>query len=101
MRLFNDLKDSIIHNILERIPHIGVGSLSQQEKKAREAQKKVQIINGAIAKTIQGSVSGAGIKQRKIGRNEIVKIEKNGETKEIKFKKAEFLIETDGWRLVL
>ncbi len=101
LRLFNDLKDSIKHNIVERIPHVGAGALSEQERKAREAQRKAQIISGAIAKTIQGSVKGAGIKQRKIGRNEMVKIEKDGETKEVKFKKAEILIENEGWTLVL
>ena len=100
LRLFNDLKDSIKHNIAERIVHIGAGALSEQERKAREAQKNARIISGAIAKTIQGSVKGAGIKQRKFGRNEIVKIEKNGERKEMKFKKAEHLIENEGWMLV-
>ncbi len=100
LRLFNDLKDSIKHNIAERIVHIGAGALSEQERKAREAQKNARIISGAIAKTIQGSVKGAGIKQRKFGRNEIVKIEKNGERKEMKFKKAEHLIENEGWTLV-
>ncbi|MCK5027018.1 MAG: preprotein translocase subunit SecA, partial [Candidatus Pacebacteria bacterium] len=35
LRLFNDLKDSIKHNIVERIPHVGAGALSEQERKAR------------------------------------------------------------------
>ena len=36
----------------------------------------------------------------KIGRNENVVIEKNGERVEMKFKKAEPLILNEGWRLV-
>ncbi|MBU1519427.1 preprotein translocase subunit SecA, partial [Patescibacteria group bacterium] len=34
LRLFNDLKNSINHNILERVPHIGFGGLSEDEKRA-------------------------------------------------------------------
>ena len=36
----------------------------------------------------------------KIGRNETVKIRKNGEEREMKFKKAEPLLEHEGWELV-
>ncbi|MFP4203779.1 MAG: preprotein translocase subunit SecA [Opitutales bacterium] len=36
----------------------------------------------------------------KIGRNEVVKIRKGGEEKELKFKKAEPLIQREGWELV-
>ena len=36
----------------------------------------------------------------KIGRNETVKIKKNGEERELKFKKAEPLLQNEGWELV-
>ena len=36
----------------------------------------------------------------KIGRNELVKITKGDETKEIKYKKAKLLIENDGWTII-
>ena len=35
----------------------------------------------------------------KIGRNDTVVISKNGETRELKFKKAEPLIRDEGWKL--
>lgn len=101
LRLFNDLKDSINHNILERIPHIGAGALSEQEQKAREAQKKAQIISGAIANTInKGAAGGAGVAQKKIGRNEMVKITNGSEIQEMKYKKAEPMIESGEWKIV-
>ena len=101
LRLFTELKEAISHNIVERIPHIAVGALSQEEQKAREIQKKAQIISGAIAKTLNtGGVPGAGMKKEKIGRNDMVKITKGDETKEMKYKKAEALIENEGWTLV-
>ncbi|MBU0722610.1 preprotein translocase subunit SecA [Patescibacteria group bacterium] len=100
LRLFNDLKNSINYNILERVPHIGFGGLSEDEKRAREAQKKAQIISGAISKTINTSAAGAGTTQQKIGRNEMVEITNGKETKSIKYKKAEPLLETREWKLV-
>jgi preprotein translocase subunit SecA len=101
LRLFNDLKNSINQNIIERIPHIGAGALSEQEQRAREAQKKAQIISGAIANTInKGAAGGAGVAQRKIGRNEMVKITNGSETQEMKYKKAEPLIESGEWHIV-
>ena len=36
----------------------------------------------------------------KIGRNDLVTIRKNGEEKQLKFKRAEALIENEGWVLV-
>ena len=36
----------------------------------------------------------------KIGRNELVKITKGNETKEMKYKKAKLLIENDGWTII-
>ena len=102
LRLFNELKDSINHNIVERVPNIGVGGLSEDEKRAREAQKKAAIISGAISKTISAGVAGggAGVTHKKTGRNEMVKITNGKETKTIKYKKAEPLIESGEWRLV-
>jgi len=101
LRLFNDLKESVNLNIIERIPHIGAGALSEQEHKAREAQKKAQIISGAIANTInKGSAGGAGVEQKKVGRNDMVKITNGTDTREMKYKKAESLIESGEWKIV-
>jgi preprotein translocase subunit SecA len=99
-RLFEEMKDSIHRNILARIPHIGAGALSEDEKKAREAQQKARIIDEAIARTIAHSLEGPGVKQEKIGRNDIVKITNGKETKEMKFKKAEAMIQSGEWRIV-
>ena len=100
LRLFNELKDSINHNIVERVPHIGAGGLTEDEKRAREAQKKAAIISGAIAKTINtGAAGGAGAKQKKIGRNDIVEITDGKETRSMKYKKARLLIESGEWKL--
>jgi preprotein translocase subunit SecA len=101
LRLFNDLKEAIGDNIIERVPHIGAGALSEQEQKAREAQKKAQIISGAIARTVNnGSAGGAGVAQEKVGRNDMVTITNGSETKEMKYKKAESLIESGEWKRV-
>lgn len=100
LRLFNELKEAIYKNIIERIPHIGAGALSEQEQKAREAQKQAQIISGAIKNTLnKASAGGAGIAQKKIGRNDMVTVTNGTETKEMKYKKAEALIESGEWKI--
>ena len=100
LRLFNELKDSINHNIIERIPYIGAGGLTEDQKRARDPQSKAAIISGAIAKTINaGSAGGAGAKQKKIGRNEVVEITNGKETRSMKYKKAQPLIESGEWKL--
>ncbi len=100
LRLFNELKDSINHNIVERVPHIGAGGLTEDEKRAREAQRKAAIISGAITKTINtGATGGAGTKQKKIGRNDVVEVTNGKETKSMKYKKAQPLIESEEWKL--
>jgi hypothetical protein len=47
----------------------------------------------------EGEYQMCDVNSEKIGRNEMVDIEKDGKTKTLKFKKAEPLL-TDGWKIV-
>jgi len=101
LRLFNELKDSINNNIIERVPHIGISGLTEDEKRAREAQKNAAIISGAISRTVKaGAVKSSVATQKKTGRNETVEITNGKETKSIKYKKALPLIESGEWKIV-
>ena len=75
LRLFRILEESLHSIVLESVPKMGEVAPSPQAVPIPEA--------------------GVG----KIGRNDMVKITNGTETKEMKFKKAEKLLQT-GWRLV-
>ena len=91
-RLFGEMNDaykSRIHQVLKKLDEATFIKKEEKLHKDIEAAKKA---SGADDKTAKEA-------EVKIGRNEIVKIEKDGEVKELKWKKAESLLE-DGWQLV-
>ena len=71
------------------IPHIGAGAFSQEEEKLKKTMQKAQMESG----------QNQAEESESFGRNELVKIEKDGEIKELKWKKAEEMI-AEGWKLV-
>ena len=103
-RLFGEMQGITLARIAELIPNIQAPALEQEEKELREIAKKAQIAGGS------GS-AGEGIStesnrqqvirsEPKIGRNDMVKVTNGTETKEMKYKKAESLLQSDEWRLV-
>lgn len=69
LRLFNELKESIDAQVVSLIPNMNIRIVTEEEHRAREAQKKAQLISGAIAKTLSGGVAPSN-EEKKVGRND-------------------------------
>lgn len=69
---------------------------AEEEKDLKEVHESAKSITGnQTSQSIQRSSD-----QPKIGRNDMVEIEKDGQKQTLKYKKAESLIENEGWKLV-
>jgi preprotein translocase subunit SecA len=93
-RLFEEMNaayKSRVHQALEKLGEATFIKKEDQLKKDVEAAKKASRVS---------TEEKVVVSEPKIGRNEMVKIEKDGEVKKIKWKKAELLIESEGWELV-
>lgn len=94
-RMFEDLVFSIENQIIELLDNLSVGAFKKEEEKLKENVKKAQLIDA------DGTVDNKQqqvIKKEEFGRNDVVVIEKEGETKEIKYKKADKFI-SEGWQI--
>jgi len=89
LREYTSMLAGIDENIINLIPHIGAGAFEKEEERLKKTMQQAQNQSG------QEQVSESD----EFGRNDIVKIEKNGEIKEIKWKKAEEFL-NQGWKLV-
>jgi preprotein translocase subunit SecA len=98
-RLFEELKEQIREQVLDRIPYLQKGALTEEEQRAREAQRRAIAMTGGQGQGVSAK-PGAGTAERKIGRNEQVTITNGSETKQMKYKKAEPLIASGEWKLV-
>lgn len=90
LKVYSEMLEGIDENIINMIPHIGAGAFAQEEEKLKKTMQQAQMESG------QKQVSA---EPETFGRNEIVKIEKDGEIKEVKWKKAEEML-GEGWKLV-
>jgi len=96
-RLFEDMQQAADEQIVALIPQIGAGAFAQEEARLKKTVENAKLIsgNGAVQSSNNDTTTPAG---PKIGRNDLVVIEKDGQTQELKFKKAEQLLE-EGWKL--
>lgn len=95
LRLYKDMQMAISGKITELLPTIGVGSFAQEQQRLREEHKKLKMMDSE-----KKSGSTTVVNKHKVGRNELVKITDGKETQEIKYKKAEGLIESGKWKLL-
>lgn len=93
LNLFNQMEDNFRAQVLSLIENIK--SVPVQTTPENEDKKKYITSGGEMPESSQ---TLSDTKTDKIGRNDIVVIEKGGETQEIKFKKAESLL-ADGWTI--
>jgi preprotein translocase subunit SecA len=97
LAMFQSLEAGIIEKVAESIPQIGVGAFETEEERMKRASKQAQKSAGADS----SSKTNVPIKsEKKIGRNEIVRITNGKEIKEIKYKKAEKFLENGDWKIV-
>jgi preprotein translocase subunit SecA len=91
LRMFQNMEETYTVRAIEVLTKMNKGGGFVDES-AREAQA---IENAAIAIT-----AGRGAAAPQFGRNDVVQITNGTETKEMKYKKAEPLIEGGEWRIV-
>jgi preprotein translocase subunit SecA len=92
LKVYNEMLAGVDQKIIDMIPHIDVGAFEREQENLKKTMQKAQMASGQ--EDSNSSESGFNF-----GRNEIVKIEKDGEVKEVKWKKAEEMI-GEGWKLV-
>lgn len=92
LNAFNEMLENIDNNIINMLPKIGAGAFEKEEEKLKRTMQQAQM-TGTQGDSSQAVESGPGF-----GRNELVKIEKDGQVMEVKWKKAEGML-SEGWTL--
>lgn len=95
VRLFKEMEESTLHRVAEILPNVKPEAVLREEEELKKTAKAVQEVGGGVKSPVKARES-----DRLFGRNELVKVTNGKETKEMKFKKAESLIETGEWKLV-
>jgi preprotein translocase subunit SecA len=96
LRMFRTLEDEITARVAEMIPQIGVGAFEDEEARMRRESEKAQQLAGERAGVVTSVKTDTHI-----GRNELVKITNGKEIREMKYKKAEELLKTGLWKVVV
>jgi preprotein translocase subunit SecA len=102
LRMFQSLESGIKERVAEVLPELGAGAFVSEEERmrreARQAQQSAQLAE---------STSGVSVTQvprvttgKTYGRNDLVTITNGTETKEMKYKKAEELLQSGEWKVV-
>lgn len=94
-RLYEEMNMAYVQRVQKSLEKLDEATFVKKEEKLH---KDVEIAKKASRG--KGDTGDVVVSEPKIGRNEIVKIKKGDEEKEIKWKKAEGLVEEEGWELV-
>lgn len=95
-RLFNEMQAALAHRIMQVLPRVQADLVAkEEERKKQERAKLTRSDQGSARSTAQTPV----VKNKEYGRNDLVVVAKDGEQKELKYKKAEPLL-ADGWQIV-
>jgi preprotein translocase subunit SecA len=99
LRLFKEMESGIVAQVISLITSMNAATLQEEERKLRAVQKQAELIGGSLEVT-GGGTARAQIAQtgEKTNRNEKIIVTKDGEEKEIKFKKLE-QFQNEGWTL--
>ncbi len=101
LRMYRAFEAAIAERVAEGITQMGVGAFqTEEERMKREAQRAQRAAGKGDATTSGGTTPQPVKKDEKIGRNTLVTITNGSETKEMKYKKAEPLIESGVWTVV-
>ncbi|MEN9405446.1 MAG: hypothetical protein RLY47_405 [Candidatus Parcubacteria bacterium] len=98
LRLFRDMQAAIRERVASLIPHIGANAFAADEARLRKQRETLKALGGGSSNAAPIPVKASQDDKR--GRNDVVTITNGTETKEIKYKKAEPLIESGEWKIV-
>lgn len=99
IRLFKEMEDVLLHRIAEVLPQLKPEVLLREEEEMRKARAKIQEVGGGTNTQTSTAAKQPRVSEKTPGRNDMVTITKGDETKEMKFKKAEPLIESGEWEM--
>jgi preprotein translocase subunit SecA len=99
LRMFQSLELGIRERTAELLPQLGVGAFESEEARMKRESAKAQQ-TGAHTEDSSAPVAPIRNGDAKIGRNDLVEITNGTETKQMKYKKAELLLEGGEWKLV-
>jgi len=99
LQMFRDMEASYKHQVKSVLPNIGVGAFKQEEEEMKEIHEKAKLITSG-SESKGGTQRTSTEKSSKIGRNDMVTITNGEETKEMKYKKAQPLIEGGEWKII-
>lgn len=100
LQMFRDMEESYKNQILSIIPNMGAGAFVKEEQEMKEVHEGAKLIGGGEDNKKVSSQQASVVGVSKIGRNDVVTITDGKETKEMKYKKAQLLIENGSWRIV-
>ncbi len=99
IRLFNEMEEVVLHRIAEVIPNLQPEALAKEEEEMKRARAAAARAGGDKA-TATNQTKQPRTVTKTPGRNDVVTIQKGDQTQSLKFKKAQLLIEQEGWTLV-
>lgn len=98
IRLFTEMQEVVLHRIAEVIPQLKPEALEKEEAELTKARIHAQRAGGDTES--QKGTHAPRVSTQEFQRNELVTITDGIDTKELKFKKAEPLIEGGEWNIV-
>lgn len=98
-RLFKEMQAELYVRIADVLPRVQPQAIAMEEAKAKAEAEAAQAAAGVTAETRANDKKTPATSSKEFGRNDLVTISNGTETKELKFKKAEALL-NEGWSLV-
>ncbi len=103
IRLFKEMQEASYHRIAELIPTVRVESVEKEEEVLIKAQARLARAGGGaeVQQNAQEKAHTPVRNEMKTGRNELVTITNGTDTETMKFKKAESLLASGDWTVVV
>jgi len=99
-RLFAEMEEVALARIAELIPRLENRLVQKEEEELRRQQAQAQRSGGAQSASTGSKAQQTATKRHAYGRNDMVTITNGTDTKELKYKKAEALLQTGEWKIV-
>ena len=95
-RLFREMQESTLRRVAEILPNIQPEAIAKEEEELKRVAKAAQATGGKS----DNNKKGPRTSDKTYGRNDLVKITNGTDVKEMKFKKAESLLDSGEWKVV-
>jgi len=99
IRLFGEMNEVLLHRMAETLPRLQPEALQKGEEEMRRAREHAQRAGGEKATVGAQGKRAPRVVEKEYGRNDLVTVTNGTETKEMKYKKAEQLLEGEGWQI--